>query len=193
MISPSQLIAVAAEILPGAEFNKFLLVNHQLPISDWQRVIEFAWYAGLDPSENIAAMRKQFPQAPEAIFNLKSLDAMQDGDPDDPDTAIVIHHESDQCAAVVVELVDRIRCHPGPIVAFLDAAATLQSDGELTPISPLYGSIGCEIHYLSDDPAGPIVAIRRAVTDLDAAQNFEDDLSRVKAALAKLPSLLSVA
>jgi hypothetical protein len=117
MITAAQLIAVAAEIMPGAEFKKFLLVNHQLPISD----------------------------------------AMRDGD---PDTAIVIHHPSDQCVGEVIELVDWIRCHPGPIVALLDAAATLQADGELTPISPLYGSIGCEIHRLSDDPAGPIVAIR---------------------------------
>jgi hypothetical protein len=60
----------------------------------------------------------------------------------------------------VIELVQSIRCHPGPIFAFLDAAATIQADGELTPISPLYGSIGCVIHRLSDDPAGPIVAIR---------------------------------
>jgi hypothetical protein len=74
--------------------------------------------------------------------------------------AIVIHHPSDQCVADVIELVQSIRCHPGPIFAFLDAAATIQADGELTPISPLYGSIGCVIHRLSDDPAGPIVAIR---------------------------------
>jgi hypothetical protein len=76
---------------------------------------------------------------------------------------IVIHHPSDQCVAEVIEFVQLIRCHPGPIIAFLDAAATLQSDGELTPISPLYGSIGCVIHRLSDDPAGPIVAIRGAI------------------------------
>jgi hypothetical protein len=90
------------------------------------------------------------------------LSDFPEGDPDSPSAAIVIHHPSDQCSAEVVKLVDWIRCHPGPIVAFLDAAATLQADGELTPISPLYGSIGCEIHYLSDDPAGPIVAIRGA-------------------------------
>jgi hypothetical protein len=120
MISTAQLIAVAAEIMPGAEFKKFLLVNHQLPISDWQRVVEFAWYAGLDPSKNIAAMRKQFPQAPEAIFNLTPLEAMRGGCDD------------------------------------LDAAQNFE-----------YGSCW------RDD--------------------FEDDLNRVKAALAKLPSLQSVA
>jgi hypothetical protein len=121
MITAVQLIAVAAEIMPGAEFKKFLLVNHQLPVSDWQWVIEFAWYAGFDPSENIAAMRKQFPQAPEAIFNLMPLDAMR-GDCDRRDAALDYFE---------------------------------------------YGSLW------RDD--------------------FEDELNRVKAALAKLPSLQSVA
>jgi hypothetical protein len=120
MITTAQLIAVAAEIMPGAEFKKFLLVNHQLPISDWQRALEFAWYAGLDPWENVAAMKEQFPQAPEAIFNLTPLDAMRDGCDD------------------------------------LDVAEDFE-----------YGSCW------RDD--------------------FEDDLNRVKAALAKLPSLQSVA
>jgi hypothetical protein len=110
-----------------------------------------------------------------------------------PNAAIVIHHPSDQCVADVIELVESIRSHPGPIVVFLDAAATLQSDGELTPISPLYGSIGCTLHRLTDEPAGPMVAIRAAVTDLDLAQNFEADLSRIKAALAKLSNLQSIA
>jgi hypothetical protein len=120
MISTAQLIAVAAEIMPGAEFKKFLLVNHQLPISDWQRALEFAWYAGLDPWENVAAMKKQFPQAPEAIFDLTPLEAMREG------------------------------CND------LDAAEDFE-----------YGSCW------RDD--------------------FEDELNRVKAALAKLPSLQSVA
>jgi hypothetical protein len=120
MITAAQLIAVAAEIMPGAEFKKFLLVEHQLPVSSWQRTIEFASFAGLDPSENIREMQRRFPTTPDAMWNFSTLEDMRSG------------------------------CD------HLDAAQNFE-----------YGSCW------RDD--------------------FEDDLKRVKAALAKLPSLQSVA
>jgi hypothetical protein len=71
-----QAVAIVANVVDAAQYRAYCL-GGQLHLDDWIACLEFAWYAGLDPSEALATLRRGYPALPASRFTLTSLEDMR--------------------------------------------------------------------------------------------------------------------
>jgi hypothetical protein len=79
------------------------------------------------------------------------------------DAMALIVHPMDVGVPFLLDMAYRLRHHPGPIAIVLESRF-LSNNIALTPITPIYGSIGCEFILLDEsDPMTPALAFREAI------------------------------